>query len=233
MTIATLNIDWAKSKTRKAKIEAALVELDADILILTEAVRLGLPFYPYVFHTSPISQNEEYDELEYAKILNNETGYRVMIYSKYPAIKDHEVTHAMTSVCPELETELGKLTIYATIVGTQYNKPPWAEKELANCIADCRKISEQTKNLCLAGDLNTSFIASEKLQISKTITEQLEALCTECDLDLTTAGIKNNIDHIFLPSGWTAKLNGEPRIFVEKHILSDHQGIVVTLSNLI
>ena len=230
MTIATLNIDWAgKSKAKKAKIEAELNRFDFDILILTEAVKLDLPAYKFIYKTDALPVQGEYEGVKYGELLNN-TGYRAMIYSKYPSIRSFVVSDAFTGLCCAFETPAGPLTIYATIIGTQFKKSAYAETELNNCIRDCTDISKQVDNFCLVGDLNTSFAEGEKyFQISNETTRQLRELCNACALDLTTAGLEKNIDHIFLPLSLKPKMLGDPRVFVKKNLVSDHQGIVVQM----
>lgn len=229
MKIATLNIDWAKKYASKIyihKIEKALTELNADILIITENVRsLSLPGYEYAYHTQAIPQDSEYEGFDYGKYLENEIPIRTSIYSKSESTRSFPVTDPHTSVCRQFAIPGGSLSIYATIVGTRFNRKPYSLHELNNCITDCQNIAALTGDLCLAGDLNTTFQISEShLEIGgihsrKALTE----LCSTCSLALTTGEIPNNIDHILLP----AKLLAKASVFAEKYALSDHKGVVV------
>ena len=233
MTIAILNIDWAKkykSKTHIQRIEECINTLNSDILIVTESVDLNLSIYPFNYKTNTLPKDQGYEELDYSKYLNEESANRVTIYSKYQSVKSFEVSDPYTSICNQFNTDAGNITIYATIIGTWFNKKPYAEKELHNCINDCMRIYNQTNSLCLAGDLNTSFKQNEKhLQISEETTIQLKDLCNFCQLDPTTKDIEKNIDHIFLPKHLTSTLKCVSNIFVEKDVLSDHQGIFIEI----
>lgn len=235
MTIATLNIDWAKkqrSKTHIHKIEHLLNILDFDILVVTEAVDLNLATYPFVYKSKSLPEGQEYENINYSIYLKGTPANRVTIYSKFQSSKTYRVTDDFTSVCREFETNVGVITIYGTIIGTLFRKPPFAEKELNNCIMDCLRIFQQTKSLCLVGDLNTSFVKTEKnLQINEVTTKLLRDLIKTCNLDLTTGNIKNNIDHIFLHKGLKVKMDVTQDVFVEKNKVSDHQGIVVEIKN--
>ncbi len=73
---------------------------------------------------------------------------------------------------------------------------PYAKNELDNCVSDCLRISQLAGNLCLAGDLNTSFDEKETHFEIKNIKsrEVLVELCRECNFDLTTMNIFD--DHI-------------------------------------
>ena len=236
MKIATLNIDWAhkqSSKTHILKVEEELNNLNADILIVTECVdSLKLPGYNYLYKTKAIPANVTYEELNYSEYLKGETAIRVSIFSKYESIRSFPVTDEHTSICKEFNTEKGALTIYATIIGTRFNKMPYAKNELDNCVSDCKRISQITDNLCLAGDLNTSFDEKETHFEIKDIKsrEVLVELCRECNFDLTTTIIPENIDHILLPVKFSEKMIIKSYKFVEKAVLSDHMGIVVEMS---
>jgi endonuclease/exonuclease/phosphatase family metal-dependent hydrolase len=234
MKITTLNIDWArkyKSATHINKIESYLVEHDFDILIITEGVDLKLPNYPFQYKTKGLPQNEEYEGLNYSVFLNETIGNRVIIYSKYESTESFNVSDDYTSICKHFNTPFGEITIYATIIGTWFKKLPYAKQELDNCISDCNRIFMQTDTLCLAGDLNTSFLEDEQsFQINSETTNQLKKLCTDCQLNPTTIQIKENIDHIFLPKRLAKNLKITSEIFIKKNELSDHKGIVVEIS---
>ena len=80
------------------------------------------------------------------------------------------------------------------------------------------------------GDLNTSFSQNEKdLQISNETTKALIDLCKVCNLDITTGEIEGNIDHVFLSRNLKLYHRITHFFFIPKHILSDHQGVVVQI----
>lgn len=236
MIIATLNIDWAKkysSKTHIHKIEKVLTELNADILIITENVQsLSLPGYQHAYHSQPIPPGD-YEEFEYDKYLPGHIPVRTSIYSKSQSLRSFPVSDLHTSICRQFALTSGTITIYATIVGTRFNKMPYAGTELNNCITDCLRISKRTNDLCLAGDLNTSFIESEKgyeITHLKSRAALLD-LCERCSFSLTTKDIPFNIDHILLPALVSARYKTKAEVFVEMDVLSDHKGIVVTIED--
>jgi len=67
------------------------------------------------------------------------------------------------------------------------------------------------------------------LQISNEITNAAINLCKVCNLDLTTGTIEANIDHILLPKNLKLNHRITPKVFITKHTLSDHQGVVVEI----
>jgi endonuclease/exonuclease/phosphatase family metal-dependent hydrolase len=232
MKFATLNIDWAekyKSAKHYKKVEQLLDEQEFDFLVLTEAIDLNLSSFNYKYFSDQIPANTIYERLNYTDYLKGETAYRTIIYSKIPCVKRFNVNDDKTSLALEFETYLGNIVIYATIIGTQYKKQPFAKKELENCIEDCEKIFALNQNLIIVGDLNTSFQENEKqFSINFETTESLRDLFESCNLVNTTDKLDKNIDHIIIPKHFQTNLIGN-KVFVEKEILSDHKGVVITL----
>lgn len=232
MKFATLNIDWAKkskSKNHFLRIEKFLNAQNFHFLILTEAINLDLPNFPFKYFSEQIPKNRVYENLNYTEYLQGEKAYRTIIYSKFPSVKKHQVIDEKTSLAHEFETEIGKIVIYATIIGTWYNKQPFATKELTNCINDCETLHRENPNLIIIGDLNTSFQESEKqLTINSETTLALKNLFQKLEVFNATENISQNIDHIILPKDFDKRLI-ESEVFVEKDQLSDHQGVSVKL----
>lgn len=229
MKIATLNIDWAR-KLKRTATEAFINQFDFDILVVTEGINLTLPNFPYKYLCEPIPVNTVYEEFNYSEYLAGETAYRTIIYSKYPCVKLHKVTDSRTALAAELETPLGNIIMYAAIVGTWFNKKPYAQIELDNLIADCRRIYQSNPNLIVVGDLNTSFRENEKkFCISTTTTQALKTLFDDLGMILPTNALEENIDHIITPKEFENNvINCE--VFVEKGVVSDHKGVFTTLS---
>ncbi|MNK55998.1 hypothetical protein D3C87_750210 [compost metagenome] len=229
MKIATLNIDWAL-QVGKAKIEEFLNQQDFDFLILTEAIDLNLKNFKFKYLSQLIPENIEYEGLNYTEYLKGEKAYRTIIYSKFPSNKRFNVSDDKTNLALKFETEFGNLVIYVTIIGTRFRTKPFAKNELENCINDCKKISESNPNLIIVGDLNTSFLENERqFSISNDTTEFLKSLFKDLNLINATENIKQNIDHIIIPN-FLAKNLTVAKTFVEKDILSDHQGVFVAFN---
>lgn len=228
MKIATLNIDWAR-KLKRTNTEAYLNQFDFDILVITEGINIDVQDYPYKYLCESIPVNTVYEGINYTTYLDGEVAYRTIIYSKYPCIKHHEVNDPKTSVAVEFETPLGNLVIYATIVGTQFRKKPYAQTELENMIADCRRIYESDQNLIIVGDLNTSFRKNEKSFSINTATKQaLTSLFDDLKLTIPTNVLAENIDHIIISQSFESKIISS-KAFVEKDMVSNHKGIYIEL----
>lgn len=229
MKIATLNIDWCK-KFKSEKVEMFLSQQDFDFLILTEAVNLNLCQFPFKYFSEQIPENTVYEGLNYSKYLSGEKAYRTIIYSKVPSARIFSVIDNKTSLALEFKTEFGDLVIYATIIGTQFKRKPFAKNELENCINDCNRISKINSNILIIGDLNTSFLENEKHYcINSETTKVLKSLFEKLNLINSTEKIKKNIDHIIIPKFLVENIT-EAKTFVEKEILSDHQGVFVSIN---
>jgi endonuclease/exonuclease/phosphatase family metal-dependent hydrolase len=228
MKIATLNIDWAKT-LKSTATEAFINQFEFDILVITEGIDLNLPNFPYKYLCEPIPENTVYEGLNYSEYLAGQTAYRTIIYSKYPRVKQYEVTDSRTALAAELQTPFGNIVIYAAIVGTWFNKKPYARIELDNLIADCQSICEENPNLIIVGDLNTSFRENEKQYcISGATTQALTTLFKDLDLIIPTNTLDENIDHIVIPKAFENKVIST-NVFVNKDIVSDHKGVYITL----
>ena len=230
MKIATLNIDWARRKGIP-ETTAFMNRFDFDFLVLTEAVDLDLNRYPYQYSCLPIPENTVYENLNYTEYLKGEKAFRTILYSKIPCSKRHPVTDDKTSLALEFGTPSGTIVFYCTIIGTWFNRQPFADKELRNTISDCRKIHAENTNLFIIGDFNTSFRSGEeKFSISRKTTAGLTALFDDLQLINTTRQIRENIDHIVVPESFAGNII-EAGTFVDKYIVSDHQGIFIQFHN--
>jgi endonuclease/exonuclease/phosphatase family metal-dependent hydrolase len=230
MKIATLNIDWSRKKN-SLKTEEFLNQFDFDFLILTEAIDLNLKNFPYKYLCSQIPENIIYENLNYTEYLNGEKAYRTILYSKIPYSKKYQVTDDKTNLALEFETELGKIVIYSTIIGTWFNKKPFVDNELQNTIHDCKNIHSMNKNLFIVGDFNTSFRkGEEKFSINSKTTKALTDLFDGLNLINATQEIKENIDHVVIPKTFVSNII-EVKSFVDKNIWSDHQGVFVSIQN--
>ncbi len=231
MKIATFNIDWAsitKSKSTVLKITELLNSNDFDILILTEAIELNLPAYSFIFKTNQLPTGD-YEGMFYKEGIN---FYRIIIYSKIEAASFEKVTDKYISICPVFKTVFGEISLYATIIGTLFNKKPFVDTELSNCIKDVRNIFNNNGNVCLAGDLNTDFSKPNSRRIiSKEAKNAIFRLANECKMQLTTSEIPENIDHVFIPDKWHQKFKIKASTFIDKDVLSkDHYGIYVEIA---
>lgn len=231
MKIATFNIDWArKSKDSQLLLEDFLNQQDFDFLILTEAVDLDLKNFKYKYRSTQIPENDVYEGINYSLYLKGKKAYRTILYAQTKSTKTYQVSDDKTSLALEFKTDYGNVVFYSTIIGTRYNKKPYALKELDHCITDCTQIFKSNPNIIIAGDLNTSFLENEKrFTINKHTTASLKSLFISLNMITATQQIPENIDHIVIPKKWSNQLI-KSDVFIKKELLSDHQGVFITLS---
>lgn len=225
MKIATWNIERPSKNGKKVKeIIKFLIDLNADILVLTETnefINLG-PDYN-VSHTS-ILQDKMY-----------KTGERrVSIFSKFPfadKTNGFKTFNSDTSLCVTLKTSLGELAVYGTIIGVLGNRGTQFKNDLENQLLDFENINKHTKNFCLIGDLNISF--TDNYYFTKTGRDKLNSSFEKNQMKNFTADIKHNIDHIILTENFVGKQRFVVSYWNETENkqteLSDHKGVMIEI----
>ncbi len=145
MKIATWNIE--RLKHSPDKIKAALDNIGADILVLTEYDERLQPDYKHCFctPTPPDIKGTRFGTIRY-----NPTEHRVCVFTNYRCVHRYEVADEYTSVCVELETERGNLLVYGTIIGT-YDVTTTFPVDLKRQLPDFTRFSKN--DLCVCGDL--------------------------------------------------------------------------------
>lgn len=223
MKIATWNIERPTSISKRLPlIIEQLKQVDADILILTETndtIDLGETYT--TFHTSELT----------------ETFYkagekRVSIYSKYKSNGQLKTCREDTSLCVILQTPLGDLAVYGTIIGINGSKRQNFTDDLALQLINFDNIAADY-NLCIAGDLNISF--GDNYYYTKDGRDKLNSSFSKLKLVNLTSEVSNNIDHIVL----TKSVISEHAYQVEtwnnppdRKTYSDHQGVAVTINSV-
>lgn len=217
MIIATWNIERLKHKKDIDKILNACDQIKADILVLTETDKQVQPDYKYCFETpSPYEINPS---------LYKPTENRVSVFTNYRCIRQYETYDKYTSICIELETEKGNLTVYATIMGIYRNRHPTFKEDLLKQTADFKNIAAGGKNLCIIGDFNCSFADNYYFTTfgRNTLLKSFE----ENKIRLLTGYKRECIDHIAISQSFIK--NSEPQVkeWNENKVLFDHKGIFV------
>ncbi len=217
MKIATWNIARHRKGSEKMNaILELLKELDADILVLTEttdSIDLGAQYK--CFHTSkPSERYFRSDER------------RVGIYSKYDFYAEIETFRSDTSICIHLDTPLGPIAVYGTIIGIEGNRSENFMPDLEMQVKDFERISK-ANSLCICGDLNMTF--SDNYYFTEEGRQVLIKSFAKNNLINLTAAIPENIDHIII----SKSIENNCKVRTDKwnvgKTLSDHLGISVTM----
>lgn len=218
MKILTWNLERL-IKDKNQLILDKLSELDADILILTETNSIINPGEDYsCIATESLSKG--YDGIPYKRGEN-----RTTIWTKYKIEKQCKTFDNFTSVCAEIQTALGVLTIYGTIIGAFGGKDERFKTDLKFQSLDFENLSG---NICIAGDFNVYMIGYA--YPSHEARKKLNQIFDNLNLQCLTREIADNVDHIVLSHDFIKdkKINIETWNLDKK--LSDHIGICIHLS---
>ncbi|MDR6968391.1 hypothetical protein J2X31_002414 [Flavobacterium arsenatis] len=233
MKIGTINIDWFKKSVQsKQFIIEKINEQDFDFLIVTENIdEFKFSENYFVYHSNPIPLDEEFEFLDYGKYLKGNQPVRTSIYSKYPSIKQNTVRDFYTSISHDFLVDEKTVTVYGTIVGTlgiQHQKDI-AKKELLNFIFDVDELVEKQNDFIVAGDFNTSFLESEKRELSQINSrEVLINISHKYHIQRITENITQNIDHIFISKSFP---KAESLVWITEDELQDkyHKGVSIII----
>lgn len=198
---------------------AALKEVDADILILTET-------------NSIIHPGEAYTPFATASLLLLDEPYyregenRTTIWTKYPAIRYMKTYDEFTSICVGIKTPLGDLNVYGTIIGIHGNRRESFNTDLDNQIDNWKRISD-IGNMCIAGDFNISF--GDNYYYTKDGRKKIIDCFNELKIDNLAQHIPENIDTIAISASFLKPLKPITSVWNEDKKLSDHIGVCITL----
>ena len=216
-------INWNVGRPTKNKGERILEELnkrDADILILTET-------------NSNIKPQGEYHEVSTARLKRITDGVpykdgeiRTSIWTKYPVIKCYPTYNDNTSVCADIKTESGVLTVYATIIGIFGGTKPPFKKDLESQLNDFDRLFPG-KQVCIVGDYNITFSGHPYPSLSARQT--LNDVFQKFNITNLTCGIVDSVDHIAISSDFKGNKRVALEVWNEDKNLSDHIGVSITL----
>lgn len=219
MKIAIWNLQRLEKRKNNLILEK-LVEIDADILILTE--------------TNTAIQVENYNCISTELLPTDFDGIkykggeiRVSILTKYNIAARHDTFDKFTTVCTDIETPFGLLTVYGSIIGVFGNRQPRFDRDLNGQLSDF-KILFPNRQICFTGDLNTTF--SGRPWPSKKVREILNDVFNSFKLTNTTANIEDTVDHIILSNDFLSNKKLEIETWNTDKKLSDHVGHMIMLT---
>ena len=221
MKIATWNVERPNdsSKDRNAKIIETLKEVDADILVLTETnsiIQPGPAYCSFATDSLPLSEGCIYSRGE----------NRTTIWSKYPITKQIATHDRLTSLCVSVQTPLGFMSVYGTIIGIYGNREKSFDADLKKQIEDWKWISA-TGNICIVGDFNITF--ADNYYYTKEGRQKIEDCFAEIGITNLTHQIAENIDHIAISASFLKSCQCKTEVWNLDKSLSDHIGVCVVL----
>jgi hypothetical protein len=219
MRIATWNLERLIKKKNHQILEK-LNEINADILVLTEtSSKIQIENYNFV-STEPLPNF--FDNIKYD---NGEN--RVSIFTKYKILTQYKTFDNYTTVCADIETPKGRLTVYGSIIGVFGNRQPRFDNDLNGHLTDFERIISN-KMFCLAGDLNVTF--SGRPWPSIKARDTLLNTFQKYNLTNTTSYIDNNVDQIVLSNEYLSDKHLQIETWNIDKTLSDHVGHLLILT---
>ncbi len=225
MKIATWNIERLKHKRALSEITDTCNRLNADILVLTETDEQVSPHFSFGVYTPtpPEIILPKYPEpLRY-----RHTEHRIAIYSNYRFIQQYRTYDRFTALCVEVETELGNLLVYGSIMGVQGNRRPSYQVDIAAQMADIKRLTSEGRNLCICGDFNCSF--ADNYYFTNEGRNALRESLNDSHMALLTGAQPECVDHIAISQDFISGYNFEIEEWNQEIRLSDHKGISVRL----
>lgn len=220
MRIATWNMERLKHRRSLSDILLACEQARADILILTETDEQVRPSsFRYCFQTPKLT--------EISPGYYRPTENRVSIFTNYKCVSDHITYDKYTALCVELETELGNLCVYGTIMGIEGNRSPSFKTDLLKQIEDFSRLTAAGKHLCIAGDYNISF--SDSYYFTKFGRDVLIQSFSQNHIRLLTQNTPECIDHIAVSGNMVNGMLVSIEEWNSEKMLSDHKGIVAAI----
>lgn len=219
MKVATWNIERLKHHNSLDQITQCCENVGADVLVLAETDKRVCPAYKFCLETLPLPEGQP----PYYKA----TERRVSIFTNYPVVRQHTTFDAQTALCVELETELGNLLVYGTIIGTYGNRHPTFMQDLSRQLEDFRRLTSQHESLCVCGDFNCSF--ADNYYYTKSGRAAILQSLKDNRLCLLTEGRAECIDHIALSDKLALSATVEIEEWNSDKSLSDHKGIAAKL----
>ena len=219
MRIATWNIEWLKHKMYADKIYERINEVGADILVLTETDSRISPNYKYCFSTSLLAETQP----DYY----GDTENRVSIFSNFPCVRKYDTFDNRTAICVELDTSMGLLLVYGTIIGIFGNREKSFMSDLEMQMKDVSRLTAEGKPFCIIGDYNLTF--GDNYYYTKAGREAVNNTFMDCGLKLVTRDRAECIDHIALSESFIAGGIVTVDEWNYDKALSDHKGIVADI----
>jgi len=221
MKIATWNIERLKHSNNIAEIIEICENIDAEIFVLTEYdERVELKNYPYKIATKSLS---ELDANYYGK-----SEKRVIIYSKYEITNRLKTYDEFTSCCATINTEIGKINVYGTIIGVFGNRNENFKTDLSRQLLDYEKCSKD-QNFCVIGDFNISF--SDNYYFTEFGRKELNHFFEVNKLKILTKDLSESIDHIAMNDNFLEGFDFKITEWNSDKKLSDHKGVSIQFIN--
>ncbi|PPK93944.1 uncharacterized protein DUF2132 [Nonlabens xylanidelens] len=205
------DLEHQSNATRKELI----LEHDADIVILTNTrlkFHLG-DSYKRIYTTE---MPQRHDGIAYKAGEN-----RVAIFTKFSFKNKVKTYDDYSSVCQMLETPLGNLNVYGTIIGAQKDL---FESDFVEQKDDLERIQGA---ICYVGDFNMSFV--EPFLPSEDKVKDMNSFIEEQKMAVLTADFENLKNHVAVSKSFLKGNTTQVELFEVPKEISEEEIIVVEI----
>jgi endonuclease/exonuclease/phosphatase family metal-dependent hydrolase len=243
MRIATWNLDHAYKGNRQINLQIQQIKnIGPGIIVLTETCE-NVDLSQYGYNVALPSNKNKHGK------------YWTTVWSKYPIVNQLPTHEPDTAVCAEIDSPIGKILIYGTIIPYHlYNAPPaWDAhyKAIRDHGNNWARLLHETSNklpLIVAGDFNQTRDNSvgtygtkkgRELLSDELSRNGLTCLTTEnfgvtgkLKTDPQKGWARNNIDHICMTENAfrVVRVGAWDHFTDSNKYMSDHNGVYVDLA---
>ena len=192
-----------------------IIEHDADVVILTHTnlnFQLGGIYKRIATQEMPL----RHDGIDYKEGEN-----RVSIYTKYPLKNKVKTYDDHNSICQMLDTPLGNLNIYGTVIGA--NKELF-ESDLLEQKDDLERIQGA---ICYVGDYQMSFVKPYLPNEEKVM--DMQAFADSQKMAILTADFENLMSHVMISKSFLKGNTTKLDLFEVPSHISNKEIIVVEI----
>ena len=189
MKIVSWNLERPNNNPKSIKnifIIDLIEKINPDIIFLTET-NSSINFPGYFCHKSnelpEIHENQRYRAGE----------NRITIFSKFQIEKVIPTYDSYTAICCQINSEIGELFLYGSIIGSFGGKDDFFKNDLRNQKIEIETLAKN-KNLIYSGDFNISF--SGFPYPSRNVIYEMNDFFNSNSLKNITSGNENSAIHI-------------------------------------
>jgi endonuclease/exonuclease/phosphatase family metal-dependent hydrolase len=220
-------INWnvgRPSKTKSKLILDKLDELNGDIVILTET---NSSIKPKGNQNLVATNHQPHDFDGNLKVPYKPDENRTSIWTKYPVTNKYKTYDGFTSVCADIATPHGQLTVFATIIGVFNGLRPRFHHDLQGQLLDFDTIFPG-KQVAVIGDYNITFTG--RAYPSHATRQTLNQTFDKHNLTNLTGTILNAVDHIAISSDFIKNKTITLDTWNLDKKISDHIGFAATIT---
>lgn len=194
-------------------------KINPDIIFLTET-NSSIHFQNFFCHHS-LALPEFHDGQVYKSGEN-----RVSKFSRFEIENTIETYDAYTAICCEINSPIGPMTLYGSIIGSLGGRGQLFEKDLLFQKTEIEKLAKSGR-LIYAGDFNIAF--SGLPYPSKRVVQEMTDFFNLNSLTITTSENKDSAIHVVVSNEILNGRIAKPEMLAIERKISDHNLVLLDL----